>query len=277
MKKILFPTDFSQAATNAFIYALQMAKHLDAEIITLHVYEMPMVNYIDVPAYLTEIYDSVELSRFENYKSSIPELRRIASENQMDAVKVSNVLVSGDLVQTVLQMVKDDQIDCIVMGTKGASGAKETFLGTSAASIMTQTSALVLAVPENCVYTSIRKIVFTTRFSEKDFPALQQLLVLARAFNASVNCVHVQKESSAVNEVVIADWKLLLKEENVQFHMLRAEEIEASILQFIADTNSDIIALFNHKRSFFESLFHTSLTRKLAFHSSIPVLALHEN
>jgi nucleotide-binding universal stress UspA family protein len=49
MKKILFPTDFSETSNNAFVYALQLAKNIDAEVVTLHVYELPVVDYINVP------------------------------------------------------------------------------------------------------------------------------------------------------------------------------------------------------------------------------------
>ena len=43
MKKLLFPTDFSETANNAFVYALKMAKSIDAEVIVLHVYDLPTV------------------------------------------------------------------------------------------------------------------------------------------------------------------------------------------------------------------------------------------
>ena len=78
MKKILFPTDFSEVSKNAFIYALKLADSIDAEIITMHVYQLPQANYVNVSEYLHEIYDVTELSNFENYKDEIPILSHIA-------------------------------------------------------------------------------------------------------------------------------------------------------------------------------------------------------
>ncbi|RZJ70756.1 universal stress protein [Flavobacterium sp.] len=276
LKKILFPTDFSEASKNAFVYALQLAKHIEATIVTLHVYEMPAANYVDVPAYLMEVYDTVELANFENYKGQIPVLRQIALANGCENVPIENVLLDGDLVNSILQIVKTDNIDYVVMGTKGASGVKETFLGTSTANVMTRTNAFVLGVPEDSTYTPIRKITFTTRFREKDLPALKQLLPLAEAFGATIDCLHVNTPASDAKEVVIANWQLLMKDKNVNFHIIENEFVEESILDFIHQNGSDLLALLNHKRGFFEGLFHTSLTKKLAFHSRIPVLAIHE-
>ncbi|MBD3583080.1 universal stress protein [Flavobacterium selenitireducens] len=276
-KKILFPTDFSKTSHNAFVYALKLAKQLDARIVTLHVYEIPMVDYIDVPAYLMEVYDTVELANFENYKSEIPVLRKIAIENDCGDVPIDNVLLDGDLVNTILEHVKTDHIDFVVMGTKGATGAAAAFLGTTTASVMTRTDAFVLGVPEDATYKPIEKIAFTTRFAEQDLPALKKLLPIAAAFGASVDCLHVKSAQSDVKEVVVADWKLLMKNENVRFHIVESDEVEQSILEFIEKHDTHLLALLNHKRGFFESLFHTSMTKKLAFHSKVPILALHDN
>lgn len=276
-KKILFPTDFSKTSHNAFVYALKLAKHLEARIVTLHVYEMPMVDYIDVPAYLMEVYDTVELANFENYKGEIPVLRQIARENDCDDVPMDNVLLDGDLVNTILEMVKRDRFDFVVMGTKGASGTAGTFFGTTTANVMTRTDAFVLAVPEETVYKPIKNIAFTTRFRERDLPALKKIVPIAAALGASIDCLYVKKAQSDVKEVVIADWKLLMKDENVRFHIVDSEDVEHSIFDFIQNHDTDVLALVDHKRSFFEGLFRTSMTKKLAFHSKIPVLAVHEN
>ncbi|RZJ66146.1 MAG: universal stress protein [Flavobacterium sp.] len=277
MKKILFPTDFSPASHNAFIYALQFAKHLNAEVVTLHVYEIPIIDYVDVPAYQMEIYETVELSTFEKYQSHIPTLRRIADDNGCSDVQISNVLMDGDLVNTILQLVKEQGIEYVVMGTKGASGAVETFVGTSTANVMTRTNAFVLAVPEDMKYEPIRNIVFATRFAESDFTALQKLLKLASAFHAGIDVLHVENANVKVKDVVIADWKLVLANENITFHTTENESVEEGILWFLESHEANIIALLNREHGFFESLFRTSLTKKLAFHSKVPVLAIHED
>ncbi|GEP51101.1 hypothetical protein FNO01nite_17730 [Flavobacterium noncentrifugens] len=278
MKKILFPTDFSEVSKNAFVYALKLAENIDAEIITLHVYELPVVNNTDgFPSYLVEIYDVVELSQFESYKGQIPLLRDIAEANNLGHIKLSHELLMGDLVGNIKEISKKEQIDYIVLGTKGASGLKETFLGSTASDVLSNTDAIVLAIPEKSHYSQIKNIAFTSRFREKDRAALLKLLKLANGFAAKVHCLYVKTPSSDLKEVVLADWQLLFKNENVDFHIVENENVEETILHFTETENIDLLAMLHYKRSFLEGLFHFSLTKKIVHHVQIPILALHEN
>lgn len=276
MKKILFPTDFSNTSKNAFIYALQLAKSLQAEVITLHVYELPALDYIDVPAYLMDIYETVELSNFENYKSEVPALRAIAEEHNLTDIPISNVMMSGDLVTTIERMINVDRIDYVVMGTSGASGFIDTFFGTSTAKVMTDTSAFVLGIPEQSKYEPIQRITFTTRFKDKDMVALNKVLALAKGLGAHIDCLNIKKPNTPTNEVVVADWKFLFRNDAIDFHILESEDVEGAIVDFIEAKNSNMLVLLNNKRSFFERLFEKSLTKKMAFHVKIPLLAVHE-
>lgn len=278
MKKILFPTDFSEVSKNAFVYALKLAENIDAEIITLHVYELPVVNNTDgFPSYLVEIYDVVEMSQFESYKGQIPLLRDIAETNNLGHIKLSHELLMGDLIGNIKEISKKEQIDYVVLGTKGASGLKETFLGSTAADVLSNTDAVVLAIPEKSHYSQIKNIAFTSRFREKDRAALLKLLKLANGFDAKVHCLYVKTPSSDLKEVVLADWQLLFKNENVDFHIVENENVEETILNFTQTENIDLLAMLHYKRSFLEGLFHFSLTKKIVHHVQIPILALHEN
>ena len=71
MKKILFPTDFSESATNAFVHALEFAKIVNAELILLHTFEIPVMTVSFFPNYAA-IYSSIELAKFEMFKDEIP-------------------------------------------------------------------------------------------------------------------------------------------------------------------------------------------------------------
>src|SRR6187399_1650366 len=81
MKKILYPTDFSETAENAFIFALQIADHLGASIITLHAFDRPDISSFNLPDSLRDVYDSIDLDEFENYEDEVPVLRDIAIDN----------------------------------------------------------------------------------------------------------------------------------------------------------------------------------------------------
>lgn len=279
MKKILFPTDFSETSLNAFVYALKLAKSTDAEVITLNVYNLPIIEsgFSDVPMYQAEVYQSLELSNFENYKDQIPKLRQIADEHQLGHIPISHVLLDGDVVENIRQLVEKDHIDYVVMGTSGASGLNEFFFGSVTSEIMTKTSAMVLGVPAGSHYEGIHKIGFATQYSIKELDALRKLLPLARKLKASIECVYVQTPDNEVNEVIINDWKTIFKGEAVTFHTIQSKDVEDMLMDFINLYRIDVFALLNEKRGFWEGLFHSSLTKKLAHHLKVPLLVMHDS
>lgn len=277
MKRILFPTDFSPASMNAFIYALKFADKLQGELLVLHVYELPQLHMGGLPNTLKDVYDTIELEKFEDFKDQIPLLRDMAEQHHLNHIKMSHILKHGDLVWAIGKVVKDENIDYVVMGTKGASGLKETFLGSNTGSVITDTDAYVIGVPEEATFEGIRNIVFTTRYREKDIKALKKVVELAKPFGAKVHCLYVNTSKTDVKEVVMEDWKLLFKDDNVVFHTFESNDVKNTIINFTNSYEVDVLAMLNYKRGFFEELFNQSLTQKLSYHVKVPLLAIHEN
>lgn len=274
MKKILFPTDFSEVSKNAFIYALKLADAIDAEIITLHVYQLDSPMYLDVSIYLKEIYEYEELSNFENYRDEVPLLRNIAEINNLGHIKLSNVLLQGSLVDEVAKIAKSEDVDCIVMGTKGATHLSEVFLGTMATQIMNESETTVLAIPDKCQFTAIEKILFTTKYQMKDIQALHKVISLAKLFHSHIDCLNVKPPHSMYKDDFIIDFKNIFKKENVDFHSVMSSDIEGEILKYIEKHHINMLAIHVRHRGFFEKLFQISLSKKLAFHSKIPILSV---
>ena len=102
MKKILFPTDFSSTAENAYLYALKLAQQMNAELVTLHVYELPDISRVHLPNTIKEIYDSIEWEEFENYKDAVPRLRQLAQENGFEDISAQHVLTEGETIPTIV-------------------------------------------------------------------------------------------------------------------------------------------------------------------------------
>ena len=279
MKKILFPTDFSNASLNAFKYALELAHSCDAEIITLHVYEFPPIDQgadFGIAPYLLETYDILEMSNFENFKGQVPILRKIAEEQEKSDIRISNVLKEGDLVSNILQIIKEEHIEYVVMSTKGASGMEEIFLGTVTAKVMTATKAIVLGIPEAAVFAPVKRIGFATHFNADEIKALQRVIDIADKFDARVDCIYVRTPGDKVKDVVIADWEHNFKDK-VTFNIIENKDVETAIIDFVTANQIDMLAMFNHRRGFFEGLFHESRRKKMAYHTSIPLMALHDN
>jgi nucleotide-binding universal stress UspA family protein len=275
MKKILFPTDFSEVANNAFVHALGLAKLVHGELILLHTYELPIVDNQFAPQNYQVLFDSLELSNFEKFKHEVPKLRAIAEEYHFEDIKMSHMIMDGDLMYNIKEIIKKDKIDYIVMGTSGATGWKEAFLGTNTGEAIVNLSVPVLSVPKDCEYTKIETIGFTTRFREKDKEALKQVINIAKATNAKVKCLYVKTKVTDNTEATFDDWKEQFKKEPVTFFILPNEDVKESISDFITHQEIDVLAMLTYKRSFFESLFTSSFTERMSYNSEVPILALH--
>ncbi|HKO78092.1 MAG TPA: universal stress protein [Flavobacterium sp.] len=275
MKKILFPTDFSEVSKNAFIYALKLADAIDAEIITLHVYELDSPAYLDVSIYLQDIYEYEELSDFENYKDEIPVLRKIAEENNLGHIKMSNVLIHGYLVKEVIEISKKENIDFIVLGTKGVTHLQEVFLGTVATKIMNESNITVLAIPDKCSYMPIEKILFSTRFHMDDIEPLKKIVALANVFHSHIDCLNIKPPHTVYKDDFVVDFKNVFEGQNIEFHSVLGNDIEGIILNFIEQNKINMVAIHERHRGFFEKLFQVSLSKKLTFHINIPILSVH--
>lgn len=276
MKKILFPTDFSETSINAFIYALKLADSIKGEIITLHVYDLPQVGYSNVPGVLNEIYDLIELGSFENYKDQVPFLRRIAEQNNMEHIKISNVLDTGNLINKIIKIVEDEAIDYVVMGTKGATSLKETFLGTATTKVMNATKAIVFAIPENCKYKQIKKILFLTKYNFEDLKVLKKIIEFATVFEAHIDCLHIKSPHQKDNDTFEEEWQKIAKDQDITLHTISNDDVEGIILEFIDLNKIDMITMHVYHKNFFKKLFQVSLSKKLAFHVNIPILAIPE-
>ena len=276
MKKILFPTDFSETANNAFVYVLEMAKAFKAEVLVLHVFHLPIVTYEAYPAYVADVLDNMELNTFENFKDQIPYLKKIAEEHHFDSAKMNYILEQGDLVSVVKKIAKKEQVDLIVMGTHGASGLKETFLGSNTGSVLSNVPITLLCVPDNAKFNSIQKIAFTTRFRNKDYTALKQVVDFANGINAKVKCLYVRTADSDVEESVIERWRTNFEKESVSFFTVPDNDVETTVFDFITGQEIDILAMLTYKRSFFQELFRESFTKRMSYHTEIPLLVLHE-
>ncbi|PKH67992.1 universal stress protein UspA [Flavobacterium sp. ALD4] len=274
MKRILFPTDFSVAATNAFVHALEFAKIVQGELVLLHAFELPVFDNQFFPENYMVIYESVELSQFEMFKEEIPKLRAIAEERHLDKIKMTHRLMDGNLLYNINKSIKDDKIDYVVMGTEGASGWSEFFSGTNTGNVLADVDVPVLCIPVDAKYKKTETIGFTTRFRTKDKKALKKVVKLAKMAGADVKCLYVKTNKSDVAKETIKKWEQDFEEEPIEFFVIDSDEVKETILDFILYKEIDILTMVSYKKTFFQGLFHPSLTKKFANNFDVPILAI---
>lgn len=276
MKRILFPTDFSTIANNAFLYALKMADFLEAEIVLLHTFDLPIIDNAEMPMNFKEIYDTLEVQQMANFKDHIPNLKIIASYNNLEHIKLSHVLKSGDLIYAMNESIVEQNISLVVMGTSGTSNWFETLLGSNAGEAITMLPVPVLSIPIEAQYQKIKTIGFTTLYREKDFIALERVMEIASKLGATVKCLYVKKSGSEVTEEQILAWESRCNHWPIQFFVIPHDDVRETIQDFLHNQHIDLLTMLTEKRGFFEDLFSSSLAQKLSYKLDIPIMALHE-
>ncbi len=274
MKRILFPTDFSETATNAFVHALEFANRIEGELILLHAFDLPVFDSQFFPENYMLIYESVELSQFEVFKEELPKLHAIAHERNLDHINMLHRLMDGSLLTAIEKSIKEDHIDYIIMGTEGEKGWTELFLGTNTTAVISDVDIPVLSIPAVAQYKPIKTIGFTTRFRPKDKPALKNVVEIAKKMKAKIKCLYVKTDASDVSKETIKQWEEEFANDPVEFSIVFSEEVKESILDFILFKDIDILTMLTYKHNFFKSLFHHSLTKDCTSHWDVPILVI---
>ncbi|MEZ4984652.1 MAG: universal stress protein [Saprospiraceae bacterium] len=277
MPTILFPTDFSDAATRAFIYALKLADKMGARIVTLHAFTRPdMSGFSHIPRNLEEFYNSIDLYEFEDYKSAVPQLDAIQEAQGLMSVEVVHTLQEGDTVELILERAKKEAASLIVLGTTGARGLKEILLGSVAGEVLENACCPVLAVPEQAVFDGkLDNIAFTTTFSEEEVNGLKKVIETFAVFDSNIHCVNVDLSHAAAYHHRKDDFaQHFASFPRVKMKVLDGDDFQSVLTDYLTDQQIDIVAMVTHKRSFFEELFNYSKTKSLSYHSRTPVLSL---
>jgi nucleotide-binding universal stress UspA family protein len=274
MKKILAPTDFSDAARAACTYAMKLAESTGSKLVLFHAFNVP-IPATEAPIVLITEED---LSR-ENLKS----LNSFAEELLADTkckVEVECIVGSGFAVDEVPAVADREKIDLVVMGVSGAGMVKEYLIGSSTLGVMSNSDCPLLVVPKEAEWQSIRKAGFA--FDYKDV-ASHKMLDRLRAFVKAVGCeldvFNIEKADEKVTlDKAIAGVRLedALKDIPHSLHFPKSEELLGGINEYVDTNNIDVLIMVPKRLGIFDRLFNRSNTRKMVFHSNKPLLILKD-
>ncbi len=278
MKKILFPTDFSASANNAFVYALQLADKMNASITTIHVYSHPEIHIERGgihPEALEHIYESIDMEEFENYKDSIPVLRAIAEKEKLSHIELYHVMDDGPVIPKIIQLGKEGGFDLIVMGTKGAGWVKEVFLGTITGEIMEKAYCPVLAVPDEARFDgNINKIAVSSEFKIEDQYLMKKVLNLADIFEAHVYCLNVDLAGIQFYAEKKEAFKELFKDTpRLHFKTIEGYDVMTALNDYLEKYRMDMICMIIHKRNFIQEFFKYSIAKTMSYQTKTPILS----
>lgn len=277
MKNILLPTDFSENAWNAILYTLHLYKNESCKFILLNSYQVNGYFHLSKlsPIPGSDTLKNAKLTSEQRLQGLINVIKKgYPNPNHSFIAKSHNY----QLIEAINHQLQKNNIEAIVIGTKGSTGAYEVVYGSNTIKIMDEIeSCPILAVPSNVPFYELNEIVLATSFKirhdDKDFQYLKQLAIQTKA---QVCILHIEEGSGL--SIPQKQNKHLLGTylENVphSFHSLAHVSVPIGIYCFIESRGSDMIAFVNKKHSFFEKLLFNPLYKDLGNYSTIPVLVL---
>lgn len=271
MKKILCPTDFSDAAHSAIAYAGKLAKATGGALTLLHVKSIFDLSF-------AEITNSSNVSAAEVTDRLEDQCREISKTFKIscDSTVVSKV---GKLSSVINDVAKD--YDLIVMGSNGADDLYQFFSGSNTYNAMVKSNTPLLLIPEGYTYCEIKTMVYAYDYlRERNLP-LAKLIPFIHAVNCDLTVLQVMEEAySKYAEDDLKELQFIIRtfyddSINYEYETIRSSEVARSIDSYMLRTQSDALALCSVHKNLLESVFHKSVIKNISAVSNYPVYVFH--
>ncbi|NND15337.1 MAG: universal stress protein [Eudoraea sp.] len=276
MKRILLPTDFSINAYNAISYAFNLFKNEACTFYLLHtytpaVYQTEYVLHSPGQIGLGDVYQTEAMEQMEELKLQLE--REFANSNHTIMTHVA----FNTLVDEIVDSSEHEHADYIVMGTKGATGAKEVFLGTHAVHVINKSKVPVIVVPDNFEFEKPGAILFPTDL-EVPYPPEQvaPIVTLAKSHDSSVEVLHISTgyELTPEQKEKKQQLKNSLSDVTHKYHSTSSQPIIEGISKFQMENPMNLLAMIRNKHTFLERLFIEPVIQKIGYHVSIPFMVI---
>ncbi len=275
MKRILLPTDFSDNSFEAIKYALFVFKDEKCTFYLLHTYNPPVYE----PEYLLgspgqiglgDIFQESSLSQLEKLQKRLEEQYNNPKHIFMVHTAMNSIL------NEVLETIEAEKIDLVVMGTKGATGAKEILFGTNTVHVIKKSKCPVIAIPPNFKYVTPKEILFPTDYEiEYEEEKFAELLNITKLYSSTVHIMHVSTgydltEEQEKNKKQIEE----LLGKTCLFHDAPNNAIITAVNEFQTKKKIHLLVMVQNKHTFFERLFIEPVIKKIGFHVTIPFMVI---
>lgn len=270
MKRILVPIDFSDTSIHAATYAAELARLSGASLILFHAYSMP-VPATEVPELYIN-FEDVERGVREGMEHEAKRLRNAYGLQVEINYKI------GFPVEEITEFIKQHQPDLTVMGIPQLDKVSQFLIGSTTTGVIKKTNFPVWVVPADYHFKPVHKLVIARENSMISQPNLQLLKTIIDLFKADLHVLEViqphQMEPGMIEEVKKKSLEGL-EHFNPKLRLLVRDDIEKVIEEYIDDEKMDMIVMLPKHHHLFERIFEGSFTRKMVFHTHIPLLALH--
>lgn len=272
MKRILIPTDFSDASRNAFQYAMALCKELRPEAILLtHVFLPETTGEADFIPPIAEIMKSRE----EMLQSFYEEMEEAHAPFPCPVTTEVKVGFPAD----ELARASED-FDLIIMGKTGQSNLLDRIFGSVSSSVSQRAYCPVLLVPADASFAPYKHIVYASYYQPSDRDMVEQLMAFNANFNAHLHFVHVKEgndDSMEKGQVRIFEELFEEGEPGFSFDMaeIENESVAEGLSQYAKDNEADLVVMATRHRGFWQNIVHRSQTKRMALTTDLPLIVLH--
>ncbi|MGB3151778.1 MAG: universal stress protein [Maribacter sp.] len=278
MKHILIPTDFSTNSWNALAYAVQFFNKEPCTFYVLHIGDLKnsdiSTNRFSFPT------QKISPALKEKLNDLFKRIENLPNNKNHDFIALQEY---GRFIDIVRKIVETKKIDLIVMGTKGASGLKAAVVGSNTGDVITKVVCNVLVIPENAEATVPNQIAFPTDYNLfYTYPILKTLAELLRISKAHLNVLNISQGKTRLtnlqekNKAYLQDYLGETFPNNHNFNSTINKNIKIGILNFVADNQIEMLTMVAKNLNFFQQLLFDTAIEKLSFHTTVPLLVLHE-
>jgi nucleotide-binding universal stress UspA family protein len=268
MKNILVPCDFSKPAINAFKLALDIAEQANGSIHLLHVIELPVIH---------ETVKSLVLPYEQDFKlkvkdKTLAELHKLIKRYSHDAVTVVPDVEFGYPTEVISEFVSNNLIDSITMGSHGARGYREYFIGSNAEKIVRNVSVPVLVVKERHKG-QIKNIVFPNKLDkdENQEELAMKVKALQELFKAKLHILFVNTPEDFTSDTItltrLKEFAEKFSFKNYTLNIFNDGNTEKGVIHFTKTIKGDLIAMATNGRKGITHLVHGSLAEDVVNHA----------
>jgi len=276
MRTVLIPTDFSTNALHAIQYAVQL-------------YKCEKTNFYFLHAFADEVYGPFKKTNADSFREQKETIKKNSEhllKNLVEKIDVKehnpkhtykSIAVFESLVDAVNDFANEQNIDLVLMGTKGATADKKITFGSHTVQVFKYVKCPVLAIPENYEYRQPKKILFPTDYMiPYKRRELKLLNTLAALFKSQLYCLHISDfEDLSYRQI---DNKRFLQESlskaYLTFERSPVKNKAKAILEFIDTNEIDVLVMVNSRHSFLEDMLYRSTVDEIGLHLKLPFLVL---
>lgn len=269
MKSIIVPIDFSEISEYAFEVAASIAKKHDATLYVLHMLELNQAMLTSTEGFHPE--QTVFLIKLAEKR-----LSEFLDKPYLKGVKVEPIIKHYKVFGEISIVAEENNVDLIVMGSQGADGLKEMFVGSNTEKVVRNSDIPVLVIKSKMKDFNPKQIVFACDLKSENIHALQRAKAIADAFSAELKLVYINTPGDDFLSTAEIQKRIKSFCDLVGFELLIAiyndYNVERGVLNFGMESNADMIGVPTHGRKGLSHFFMGSIGEDIANHATLPVV-----